>query len=227
MNRVWLRTFVRDRDDARRSLTVALSAVGIDLTNPDEDATGPGIVYFEQPSDEVMEAIRELSDGGVERVMAVAATPDCFRGPVPWQMLQVGASDAFAWEAEGRARDVAARLERWSAVDALVQSPIVQRHLVGTSRRWSGLLRQLVEIAAFSEGSVLLLGESGTGKELLARLIHTLDRRPRKGELVILDCTTVVPELSGSEFFGHERGAFTSAAMAVSYTHLRAHETDS
>jgi transcriptional regulator with GAF, ATPase, and Fis domain len=56
-----------------------------------------------------------------------------------------------------------------------------------------------------------LLGESGTGKELLARFVHTLDPQRKRGELVILDCTTIVPELSGSEFFGHERGAFTGA----------------
>src|SRR6185295_226461 len=49
------------------------------------------------------------------------------------------------------------------------------------------------------------------GKELLARVIHALDPRPDKGELVVLDCTTIVPELSGSEFFGHERGAYTGA----------------
>ena len=58
---------------------------------------------------------------------------------------------------------------------------------------------------------MLSLGETGTGKELAARLIHTLDRRPRKGDLVVLDCATVVPQLAGSEFFGHERGAFTDA----------------
>jgi transcriptional regulator with GAF, ATPase, and Fis domain len=58
---------------------------------------------------------------------------------------------------------------------------------------------------------VLLLGESGTGKEVLAGLIHELDRRRGKRDLVVVDCTTVVPELSGSEFFGHERGAFTGA----------------
>jgi transcriptional regulator with GAF, ATPase, and Fis domain len=28
---------------------------------------------------------------------------------------------------------------------------------------------------------------------------------------VVVDCASVVPELSGSEFFGHERGAFTGA----------------
>ena len=34
---------------------------------------------------------------------------------------------------------------------------------------------------------------------------------PNKGDLVVLDCTTIVPKLAGSEFFGHERGAFTNA----------------
>jgi transcriptional regulator with GAF, ATPase, and Fis domain len=46
---------------------------------------------------------------------------------------------------------------------------------------------------------------------MLARLIHTLDSRADKRELIVLDCTTVMPELSGSEFFGHDRGAFTNA----------------
>jgi transcriptional regulator with GAF, ATPase, and Fis domain len=32
--------------------------------------------------------------------------------------------------------------------------------------------------------------------------------------LVVVDCTTIVPELAGSEFFGHERGAFTGAIAA-------------
>ena len=61
---------------------------------------------------------------------------------------------------------------------------------------------------------MLLVGESGTGKELVARLLHDLDPRPDKGNLVLLDCATVVPSLSGSEFFGHEKGAFTGATTA-------------
>ncbi|MGH7460922.1 MAG: sigma 54-interacting transcriptional regulator, partial [Longimicrobiales bacterium] len=69
----------------------------------------------------------------------------------------------------------------------------------------------VVRRVAATNATVLITGESGTGKELLARLIHSLDARPRKGELVVIDCSTVVPELSGSEFFGHERGAFTGA----------------
>jgi transcriptional regulator with GAF, ATPase, and Fis domain len=88
---------------------------------------------------------------------------------------------------------------------------VVREHLAGRSPAWIATVRQVVEVAVFSRGSVLLLGESGTGKEVLAGLIHELDRRKGKKELVVLDCTTVVPELSGSEFFGHERGAFTGA----------------
>jgi transcriptional regulator with GAF, ATPase, and Fis domain len=62
---------------------------------------------------------------------------------------------------------------------------------------------------------VLLTGESGTGKEILARLIHKVschDLAPgQRRELITVDCSTLVPELSGSELFGHERGAFTGA----------------
>ncbi len=90
-------------------------------------------------------------------------------------------------------------------------SPPVQSSLVGTSPAWRSVLRRIVEVARFTDASVLLIGESGTGKELIARLIHELDDRTPSRECVILDCTTIVPELSGSEFFGHERGAFTGA----------------
>jgi transcriptional regulator with GAF, ATPase, and Fis domain len=58
---------------------------------------------------------------------------------------------------------------------------------------------------------VLLIGETGTGKEQIAKAIHKLSKRAGKSELVVVDCTTLSPELSGSELFGHERGAFTGA----------------
>jgi transcriptional regulator with GAF, ATPase, and Fis domain len=99
-------------------------------------------------------------------------------------------------------------------VDTLMHSPIVQQTLIGQSRKWKAVLRQVVEVAHFTDASVMIQGESGTGKELVARVIHNLDSRQNKGALVVLDCTTIVPTLSGSEFFGHERGAFTGAIAA-------------
>lgn len=96
--------------------------------------------------------------------------------------------------------------------------------LVGSAPAWRESLSQLVEAALFTQHPVLVTGENGTGKELAAQLIHRLDAKRKSRELVVLDCSTVVPELSGSEFFGHERGAFTSALGSREGALARAHE---
>ncbi len=68
------------------------------------------------------------------------------------------------------------------------------------------------QIIKFAEGdaTVMIEGESGTGKELAARAIHYESPR-RSSPLVVIDCTTIPATLVESEFFGHEKGAFTDA----------------
>ncbi len=69
---------------------------------------------------------------------------------------------------------------------------------------------ELVEKAAPTSATVLVLGESGTGKELIARAVHM--NSPRKGKpFVKVDCTTLPESLMENELFGHEKGAFTGA----------------
>jgi transcriptional regulator with GAF, ATPase, and Fis domain len=107
---------------------------------------------------------------------------------------------------------VVARLRRWDTVQQLAESSTVRDCLVGNSAPWRALLRSVVEAATFTQSNVLITGETGTGKDLIAQLIHRL--RANKAELTVLDCTTLSPELAGSELFGHERGAFTGAVNA-------------
>lgn len=196
---------------------VVLSDLGRADINAQVDVEGTancGIICFTEITAEIFSLLREASRR-LARVLTVALTPAALGGSGAWSLLRSGASDVFAWNHSPEpAKEIAARFERWQEVDEIVQSALVRENLVGQSQAWIRVLRQVVEIARFTDASVLITGESGTGKELIARLIHTLDTRKTKRELVVSDCTTIVPELSGSEFFGHERGAFTGAVTA-------------
>jgi transcriptional regulator with GAF, ATPase, and Fis domain len=200
------------------SLLEALAQRGVEcepLPRSSGCVAGSGLLLFDTEAPELVDRVRERSGHGRERLLAVGTGREAFSRGAGWKLLEAGASDVLAVTDPAVAAEViAARFERWQEVDHLVGSNVVTRNLVGQSLAWRSALRQIVEVARFSSSTVLLGGESGTGKELVARLIHTLDAREDKRDLVILDCTTIVPELSGSELFGHERGSFTSAVAA-------------
>ncbi len=81
--------------------------------------------------------------------------------------------------------------------------------LVGTSAGMRQVFT-IVDQVAPTSATVLLMGETGTGKELVARAIHR--RSPRRDRpFVAINCTAVPRDLMESEFFGHEKGAFTGA----------------
>ncbi len=81
--------------------------------------------------------------------------------------------------------------------------------LVGEAGTTKDLYKQ-IEIVAPTNYSIILYGESGTGKEVIAKTIHSLSDRADK-PFVAMDCGTLSKELSGSELFGHVKGAFTGA----------------
>jgi DNA-binding NtrC family response regulator len=69
---------------------------------------------------------------------------------------------------------------------------------------------ELIARVARTTTTVLIEGETGTGKEQVARALHAAGRG-RPGPLVAVNCAAVPGPLLESEFFGHEKGAFTSA----------------
>ena len=90
--------------------------------------------------------------------------------------------------------------ERPEAMQGVVaESPVMLR-----------LLDLVVRVASV-DSIVLLQGESGVGKDVLARLIHRLSRRSDE-IFVSVNCGAIPETLLESEFFGYEKGAFTSAS---------------
>jgi len=82
-------------------------------------------------------------------------------------------------------------------------------NLIGNSHEMRDVYEQVAKIAK-TDTTVLLWGESGTGKELIAEAIHFNSLRSDK-PFIKVNCAAIPETLIESEFFGHEKGAFTGA----------------
>lgn len=77
----------------------------------------------------------------------------------------------------------------------------------------SPIMKQIlqdIEKVSKSHASVFINGETGTGKEVIAHLIHYSSPRVNN-PFIKVNCAAVPESLVESEFFGHEKGAFTGA----------------
>lgn len=102
-----------------------------------------------------------------------------------------------------------------------VRSASPFKEIIGSSIALQRAL-SIIERTAQSEVSIMITGETGTGKELMARAIHEFSLR-RGGPLVCVNCPAIPDGLAESEFFGHERGAFTDAVQAQTGKFEQAH----
>jgi formate hydrogenlyase transcriptional activator len=123
------------------------------------------------------------------------------------RQIAIALENAMAFE------QIATLKDRLAHENIYLQEEIRGTHrfeeIVGESKALRRVLDEISTVAA-TDSTVLLLGETGTGKELLARAVHAAsDRRSRA--LVTVNCTTSPAGLLESEWFGHERGAFTGA----------------
>jgi two-component system nitrogen regulation response regulator GlnG len=86
-----------------------------------------------------------------------------------------------------------------------------QLPLIGRSTAMQEIYRVLARLMG-TDLTVMITGESGTGKELVARALHDFGKR-RSGPFVAVNMAAIPRELIESELFGHEKGAFTGAAL--------------
>jgi len=90
------------------------------------------------------------------------------------------------------------KAEKMSSFSFIAESPAMKK------------IAQDIKKISNSTASVFISGESGTGKEVIAQAIHMHSQR-RDKPFIKVNCAAIADTLIESEFFGHEKGAFTGA----------------
>ena len=175
----------------------------LDLRLP--DANGLDILEALRASAPASDVIMMTGHGSIDTAIESvrAGAFDYISKPCPLDELEVRIRRALERQS---LRSRASLLERGLTPpdpgDGFVGRTAVYRQMIG-----------LIERAAPSDSTVLILGETGTGKEMVAKLLHARSRR-RKRPFVVVECAALQESLLQSELFGHERGAFTGAEKA-------------
>ncbi len=124
--------------------------------------------------------------------------------------IQAGASNYLVKpvkfeELELRVARIIEKRARPSGPGAHEDAPV----LIAKSAEMKELLAK-IDLAAATDSNILITGETGVGKEVIARHIHGMSPRA-KAPFVAVNCSAIPDNLLESEFFGHEKGAFTGA----------------
>jgi two-component system nitrogen regulation response regulator NtrX len=189
-------------DNAARALELARTEVFdlifSDVVMPDKD----GIVLLEEMRAAGVTTPVVMISGQATLDMAVRATKlgalDFLEKPLSTEKLLLTVENVL-------------RLKRLEHENRELRARVGRHEIIWSSDAMRRVMSQVDRVAA-GESRVCILGETGTGKELVARALHDGSAR-RGGPFITLNCAAVPGELIESELFGHEKGAFTGAAL--------------
>jgi len=219
--------FLWDKRHQRLVARPALGVTGQVLIVPDDAGVVGQVLHSAEPRrwqagigpDEVNRTVDRMLDFETRSLLAVPLLTREGRRLGVFEVLNHVAGQFSAADQElltELARHAAAAIESTRERDALLASrDALAQRMAGPPPLLGGCpsivsLRKAISRAAASDLSVLIRGPNGTGKEIVAQQIHAQSIR-REHPFVAVNCAAIPESLIDSEFFGHERGAFTDA----------------
>jgi two-component system response regulator AtoC len=216
---------VDDDESIRRMLAAVLAREGFQTVTASDGEEGlalfrsssPDIVLMDirmpgMSGIEVMSAMLELRPGAAVILMTayadLATAVQAIKNGVfdfvikPFDLAEIGLLVNRAYQMREMRREIV------TLQNELSESFRVSR-IATSDPQMQALCDSVVRIAA-SSATVVIYGESGVGKELLATSLHYNSPRSLR-PFIKVNCGAIPEGLLESEFFGHEKGAFTGA----------------
>lgn len=166
------------------------------------------------PEMDGLEALKKIKENDPRTFVVLMTAHTNFRDAV--EAIKIGAYDYVEkpFQPDQMLRIINKAVEARELVSTLAYSkPVFDDDLdsefVGSSAQMKRIFELVFRLAKV-ETTVIIRGENGTGKELVARAIH-YNGPNKNGPFVAVNCGAIPENLMESEFFGHEKGAFTGA----------------